>query len=123
MGKLRHLAIVVEDIEKTATFYEQAFGMKRVRNLEGVFMLSDGVVSMAVISSERRPGHKGLHHFGFVTPDLEHEVEQAEAAGAVYEGKAGPRPTHEQKFLDPNGLAFDISSADHARKTWCVSTD
>lgn len=31
MTKLRHIAMVVEDMEKTALFYERSFGMKRVR--------------------------------------------------------------------------------------------
>jgi catechol 2,3-dioxygenase-like lactoylglutathione lyase family enzyme len=33
MAKLRHVAMVVDDIEKTATFYETAFGLQRVREL------------------------------------------------------------------------------------------
>jgi hypothetical protein len=36
--------------EKTATFYETAFGLQRVRELDGAVMLSDGVVSLAVDS-------------------------------------------------------------------------
>ena len=31
MAKLRHIAMVVEEMEKTAQFYEKSFGMKRVR--------------------------------------------------------------------------------------------
>jgi catechol 2,3-dioxygenase-like lactoylglutathione lyase family enzyme len=31
MGKLRHIAIAVANTEETAKFYEQAFGMTRVR--------------------------------------------------------------------------------------------
>ena len=31
MGKLRHIALAVPDIGASAKFYEQAFGMKRVR--------------------------------------------------------------------------------------------
>ncbi len=30
MAKLRHFAIVVKDQEKSAKFYEEAFGLKRV---------------------------------------------------------------------------------------------
>ncbi|MGZ5127646.1 MAG: VOC family protein, partial [Burkholderiales bacterium] len=31
MAKLRHIAITVDDMEKTASFYEKAFELKRVR--------------------------------------------------------------------------------------------
>ena len=35
MAKLRHIAMVVEDIEKTAQFYEKSFEMKRVFGTDG----------------------------------------------------------------------------------------
>jgi catechol 2,3-dioxygenase-like lactoylglutathione lyase family enzyme len=42
MAKLRHIAMVVEDMEKTAQFYERSFEMKRVRETETAIGLSDG---------------------------------------------------------------------------------
>ena len=42
MAKLRHIAISVKDPEKTAKFFEQAFGMTRAGNaMRGVY-LTDG---------------------------------------------------------------------------------
>jgi lactoylglutathione lyase len=89
MAKLRHVAMVVDDIEKTATFYETAFGLQRVRELDGAVMLSDGVVSLAVIAAyhPNAEGRKGLHHFGFLIDDLEQSAERVEAAGGVYHGQ------------------------------------
>ena len=48
MAKLRHIAVVVKDLEKAAAFYEKVFELKRVgeEHLEmgsGIY-LSDGVI-------------------------------------------------------------------------------
>ena len=49
MAKLRHIAIAVPDIQATAKFYETSFGMHRVRESNVAVMLSDGVMSLAII--------------------------------------------------------------------------
>ena len=127
IAKLRHMAMVVDDIEKTASFYESAFGLRRVRELEGALMLSDGVVSLAVIAANHAnaEGRKGLHHFGFLVDDLEQSVLRVEAAGGVYHGQIniGLGPKTERKYRDPNGLVIDITTAEHARAVWCIPTD
>ena len=51
MAKLRHITLSVDDMEKTAAFYEQAFEMKRVRQSGVAIMMSDGVVSLAIIDA------------------------------------------------------------------------
>ncbi len=53
MAKLRHIAIACADVEATAKFYEEVFGMERVGTSEssiadGVY-LSDGVINLAVL--------------------------------------------------------------------------
>ncbi|MCW5574898.1 MAG: VOC family protein [Burkholderiales bacterium] len=126
MAKLRHIAMTVDDIQKTATFYEQAFDMKRVRESDVAVMLSDGVVSLAIIDANRNvnaEGRKGLHHFGFLIDDMESSAAQAEKAGAVYHGQIkniGGGPKSERKYRDLNGLPFDIATPEHAVKVWCI---
>jgi catechol 2,3-dioxygenase-like lactoylglutathione lyase family enzyme len=126
-GKLRHIAMVVDDLEQTVTFYESAFGLQRVRELDGAVMLSDGVVSLAVIAAHHRnaEGRKGLHHFGVLVGDLEESAQRIEAAGGVYHGQIdiGAGPKTERKYRDPNGLVFDVVTAEHARAVWCIPTD
>ena len=34
MGKLRHIAIQVPDLEKAAAFYEGVFGLRRLKKVE-----------------------------------------------------------------------------------------
>ena len=54
VARLRHFAIVVRDLEKSAKFYEDAFGLKRVgqETLEfaAAIYLSDGVINLALLN-------------------------------------------------------------------------
>ena len=127
MAKLRHIAMVVEDMDATATFYEQSFGMKRVRQTPTAIGLSDGVVSLVIIhpSNVNMQGdtRRGLHHVGFLIDDMEAVAATVEANGAVYSGEilgAGRGPMTERKYLDPNGHMFDITTAQHAKETWHI---
>ena len=130
MAKLRHVAMVVEDLEKTAQFYEQCFEMKRVRQTATAIGLSDGVVSLVIIhpSNVNMKGEtkRGLHHLGFLIDDMEDMSSKVEARGAIYHGEilgTGRGPTTERKYLDPNGQMFDITTAQHARETWRVQVE
>ena len=62
MAKLRHLALSVKDLEASAKFYEDAFGMERIRQSKVAIMLSDGVVSLALLhlrSNDNAPDERG----------------------------------------------------------------
>ena len=127
MAKLRHIAMVVEEMEKTAQFYEKAFGMKRVREHKTAIGLSDGVVSLVIIHPSnvnmKDDERRGLHHFGFLVEDLDKEVAKAEAAGAVPHGGIihAEGTVSERKFRDPNGQLFDMTSPQYARDFWHVA--
>ena len=62
MAKLRHIAVVVKDLEKAAAFYEKVFELKRVgeEHLEmgsGIY-LSDGVINLALLTYKGEAGAK-----------------------------------------------------------------
>jgi len=141
MGKLRHIAIAVPDTDETAKFYEQAFGMKRVRQSSSSVMLTDGVISLAILdnrNSHEALGHLGLHHVGFIADDVGESAAKAEQCGAQYADKDGKvkkrfanrgqlkegeltaeaRAQDQRKYVDPNGVKFDIVNAAHARNSW-----
>ena len=126
MAKLRHITLSVDDMEKTASFYEQAFEMKRVRQSGVAIMMSDGVVSLAIIDANRNANsgaRKGLHHMGFLVDDIDAAAAKVEQSGGVYAGQiknigAGPRT--ERKYADPAGVPFDVATPEHARKVWCI---
>lgn len=128
MAKLRHIAMVVEEMEKTAQFYEKSFGLQRVRQTDTAIGLSDGVVSLVIIhpSNVNMKGddRRGLHHLGFLVDDVDRESAKVEANGAVrhgaiINGEAGTES--ERKFLDPNGQMFDLTSPNYARDVWRVA--
>jgi catechol 2,3-dioxygenase-like lactoylglutathione lyase family enzyme len=124
MAKLRHIAVVVKDLEKAAAFYEKVFDLKRVgeEHLEmgsGIY-LSDGVINLALLKYKGETGSGlkdaagfvGAHHFGFQVEDLEATRKDIEAAGGRFFftlGKTKAEANFEMKFKDPDGVIFDIS--------------
>jgi catechol 2,3-dioxygenase-like lactoylglutathione lyase family enzyme len=141
MGKLRHVALAVPDANETAKFYEKTFGMTRVRESQTAVLLTDGVISLAILDnkvSHEALGHHGLHHFGFIADDVDETAARAEQSGAVYADKpenvekrfAGrgqlkdgqvieaAREQEQRKYVDPNGVKFDIVNSAHARNSW-----
>jgi len=124
MAKLRHFAVVVRDLERSAAFYEQVFGLARVGrdDLEigsGIY-LSDGVINLALLQykSASAAGTQdldkllGAHHFGFKVDDLEATQKRIEAAGGKFFfdlGEGKDKVNFERKFKDPDGIIFDIS--------------
>jgi catechol 2,3-dioxygenase-like lactoylglutathione lyase family enzyme len=120
MGKLRHVALVVQNLEESARFYEAAFEMRRAFEVEGVAIyLTDGIMNLAVLNYEKvnregaptADGVRGTHHFGFRVADLAASQERIEALGGKYCFDLGdPNGMNfERKFRDPEGIIFDIS--------------
>jgi predicted enzyme related to lactoylglutathione lyase len=122
-ARIRHIALAVKDIDATADFYEQAFGLKRSPKAEGptawrVYM-SDGEVNLALLQykSEVGSGLKdprefvGIHHFGFQCDDFEAQQRRIEAAGGKFFFDLGDPDDDdfERKFKDPNGIIFDLN--------------
>lgn len=126
MAKLRHIAVVVNDLEAAAHFYETVFELERVGrdDLEigsGIY-LSDGVMNLALLkySSNRAAGvgdgesFSGVHHFGFQVDDIADAQARIEDAGGTFFfdlGKDDNAVNFERKFKDPEGNIFDISKA------------
>jgi methylmalonyl-CoA/ethylmalonyl-CoA epimerase len=123
MAKLRHIAISVPDVEVAAKFYIDTFGMQRVNFAATPYgdglSLSDGTVNLTLLKfhtddaagDARGKDFTGLHHMGFIVDDLEGMSSQIEANGGRFhrELKGGGGVDFERKFLDPNGVVFDIS--------------
>ena len=131
MAKLRHIALAVRDLEESAKFYENAFGMERVRESDVAVMMSDGVMSLALLylptnentePDERGRQFIGLHHMGFLTDDMATACAHVEAAGGTFHGhvkNVGVGEGNEAKYLDPNGIVLDVANHLHREKSWC----
>src|SRR5579871_5021443 len=124
MARLRHVAIVVRDLEKAARFYQSVFELERVGeetlDFASAIYLSDGVINLALLNykGERGSGLKdpkgfvGAHHFGFQVDDLAETQKRIEAAGGKFFfdlGSDAEKENFERKFKDPDGVIFDIS--------------
>ena len=110
MAKLRHIALIVTDPEASATFYEQAFDLKRVGQARRGIYLSDGTVNLALLRVEENE-KPGVYHFGAWVDDLAEGEKRATDAGATYlAGRpTSPNSFYECKYRDPDGIVFDIT--------------
>jgi catechol 2,3-dioxygenase-like lactoylglutathione lyase family enzyme len=122
MARIRHIALAVQDIDKTADFYEKAFGLTRGEKFEGKtawrIYMSDGEVNLALLQYKSEVGSGidpakfiGIHHFGFQCDDLPKQQAQIEAAGGQFFYDLGDPDDDdfERKFKDPNGIIFDVN--------------
>ena len=121
-GRIRHIALSVEDPWETAEFYKQAMGLQEVIELdgplaEGVF-LTDGVVNLAILkfkSDEAAQGtgkdFVGIHHVGFWVDDVVEQGKIARNVGATWiMGDTNNPDGYEVKHTDLNGIIFDIAA-------------
>ena len=133
MAKLKHIALSVADPEKTAKFYEEAFGLERVGTTDSVLAsgvyLSDGYINIALLnyktddmSGMAAAGGKdfvGTHHFGFQVEDAD-SVKRKIAAhgGTFFMDLPALKDTlyYEEKYRDPEGVIFDVSQHGWATK-------
>ena len=114
MAKIRHIAIRSEDVEKTATFFQEAFGLQLIqRRASGPIDLSDGDVNITLLplslpgaGVEPRPG---VEHIGFTVED-----EAATREKLVQQGATELNPIklgdayYEAKYRSAEGLIVDV---------------
>ena len=122
-ARLRHFAICVRDLDASARFYSEVFGLERVGEetiaIGSAVYLSDGVVNLALLrfsgdagaGVENASEFVGSNHFGFQVDDLEEAGRRIEAAGGRFFFDIGDarKGNFERKFKDPDGVVFDIS--------------
>ena len=118
MSRIVHLALKVEDLERTTEFYQKVFGFKEM-NTEKVRdhtsrHLSDGVLDVALIkydagteSAESKAAGEGpcIHHFAIEVKDLGGATEQIKAYGSEIVSDPGVIPV---KFRAPGGTIAEL---------------
>ena len=118
-AKIKHVAIITENYDRSAEFYKTIFGMKQITsgmtddnghpNPERGF-LGDGVIELARL--RRDPGNRtGLDHFGFEVEDSVKAVEriQEHFPDVMIRKSLATVPFAEKRAHDPLGVSFDIS--------------
>jgi catechol 2,3-dioxygenase-like lactoylglutathione lyase family enzyme len=102
--RIRHIAINVEDLEKTAEYYKKVFGMEeKHRRPGGTIYLSDGHLDLALIHTEKYPW--GIHHFGFKVDSVKEieKIAETKAEDNTYGAIA------ESWIKDAEGNRVDVS--------------
>ncbi|HEY7316369.1 MAG TPA: VOC family protein [Candidatus Binatia bacterium] len=116
MARIRHLAILTEDVEKLVKFYTSAFGLKIVSGIGTATYLSDGHINLAIIPIEperKIEGNQlkpGLYHFGFEVEDvagLRDVCKDLNAKTGI--DKRPPNREAEYRVHDPDGNPIDLS--------------
>ncbi|HLY65981.1 MAG TPA: VOC family protein [Chloroflexota bacterium] len=119
MAKIKHIAIMARDQEKTAEFYKKTFDMFEVWRHDSVersgsyaVYLSDGYINLAILPA-RAGVQEGINHFGFEIDDIDATAKVADEAGATQMPEATPKDGRfaEAFIKDPAGTRVDLSVA------------
>src|SRR5262245_14634781 len=130
MPKIKHIALSTQDVDRTAKFYIDVFGMKEIARIDSPgargYYLSDGDINLAILNFkndqaagvERGKEWSGIHHIGFQVESLEAIAERLAAGGARRRDDVnralgvGGRQAHgnvEVKYRGPDGVMLDVS--------------
>ena len=111
--QLEHVAIHCKDLNESIKFYEKYYGAKPTAIRKGsagygfCFMVIDGVPAIQLMESA---GDTGVHHYGFVTDQIEDVAKQFKEKGAeILRENRDPSGKLTTIFVkDPNVLAMEI---------------
>jgi len=131
MPKIKHIALSTQDVDRTAKFYVDVFGMKEIARIDSPgargYYLSDGDLNLAILNfkndavagAERGKDYSGIHHIGFQVESLEVIAEKLREAGsrprddvnqALEVGPGYERHGNvEVKYSGPDGVMLDVS--------------
>ena len=114
MAKIRHIAIRSEDVEATAKFFVDVFGLELVqRRGHGPIDLSDGDVNITVlpmnVGASGREVRPGVEHIGFTAAEGDdvHSRLMAKGAQELAPIQLGD-VYYESKYKSPEGLVLDV---------------
>jgi catechol 2,3-dioxygenase-like lactoylglutathione lyase family enzyme len=133
MPKIKHIAIATPDVDKTARFYIDVFGLQEIAKIDSPnasgYYLSDGDINLAILNFkndevagiERGKEYSGLHHIGFQVENLDEIAAKLATAGSKPRddinkalGVGMDRTRHanvEVKYSGPDGVVVDVSES------------
>ena len=124
MAQIKHIAIRTHDVEKTAAFYKEAFGLEQVGVGQSGVYLTDGRLNIAILSFrgvvEGETMKLGVDHIGFAVDDVDATVERVIKLGGkslndrhevAAPDPAKPQSYFEVKCLGPEDQVIDFSNA------------
>lgn len=127
MNRIVHLALKVEDLEKTTEFYQQVFGFEEVETKKTRDHISrhltDGDLDFTLIkydagtqSAESKASGAGpcIHHFAIEVEDVEKYTEEIRKHGCTIISDPGVIPV---KFRAPGGTTAEIVPVGRYKRT------
>lgn len=117
MNRIVHIAVKVEDLERTSEFYEKVFGFTAVETAKvrdhTSRHLSDGMIDLALIrydseeSAEAKAAGAGpcIHHFAIEVEDPDKYLAEIRRFGCEIISDPGVIPV---KFRAPGGTVLEI---------------
>jgi len=126
MNRIVHLALKVEDLERTTEYYRKVFGFievttERVRDHTSRH-LTDGAIDIALIkydagtqSAESKAAGEGpcIHHFAVEVDDVEAATREVRSYGCEIISDTGVIPV---KFRAPGGTVCELVPKGRYRK-------
>ena len=126
MNRIVHLALKVDDLDRTSEFYQKVFGFKEVETKKTRDHMSrhltDGVLDFALIkydagtqSAESKAAGDGpcIHHFAIEVEDLEKSTQQIKSYGCEIISDPGVIPI---KFRAPGGTVAELVPVERYEK-------
>ncbi len=125
MARIVHIALKVDDLEKSRQFYQKVFGFRPVNITKTrdhtSCHLSDGAIDLALIkydseeSAEARASGPGpcIHHFAIEVEDFDQAVAEIGKMGCEIISDAGVIPV---KFRAPGGTVAEIVPKERYKK-------
>ncbi|GAB4169505.1 MAG: hypothetical protein OHK0024_05130 [Thalassobaculales bacterium] len=124
MARINHIALKVDDIEKTSRFYEEVFGFRHVNTVlrkgrTGDHVsrhLTDGYMDLTLMKYDSEGASEAdlagpapcIHHFGMEVDDPEGLAERIQALGGEVVSDPGHVPI---KFRAPGGPVAEVVPA------------
>ena len=123
MAQIKHIAIRTRDVDQTAAFYIDAFGLTQVGMGKNGVYLTDGHLNIAILkyqqSEDGEPLRLGVDHVGFQVEDLDSALGRIESLRGVTlseRTEVSPKDTAERqsyyeiKCIGPDEQVIDIST-------------
>jgi len=124
MARIKHIAIRTRDVEKTAAFYKQAFGLEQVGVGQNGIYLTDGYLNIAILNFrpvvEGETMKLGVDHIGFQVDNVDGVVARITGLGGKSLNErhevAKTDPTQPQSYFEvkcvgPENQVIDVSNA------------
>jgi|SRR5688500_6231847 lactoylglutathione lyase len=123
MAQIKHIAIRTRDVDQTAAFYKDAFGLTQVGMGKNGVYLTDGHLNIAILkyqeSKDGEPLRLGVDHVGFQVENLDSALARIESLRGttlsepteVTPKDAAERQSYyEIKCVGPDEQVIDIST-------------